>query len=82
MTVEALRSRRGLRAAALADALYPRVLGAAALAVFAVVALILFETARGSGPAQDDKGAPRAPFVISAVELLPESNFIWISPIN
>ena len=36
---------------AIADALYPRVLGLAALAVFGVVALIVVETVRGSIPA-------------------------------
>src|SRR5258706_827646 len=42
---------RRLSGGAIADALYPRVLGLAALAVFGVVALIVVETVRGSIPA-------------------------------
>jgi phosphate transport system permease protein len=45
------RSARRISGGAIADALYPRVLGLAALAVFGVVALIVFETVRGSIPA-------------------------------
>jgi len=42
---------RRISGSAIADALYPRVLGLAALAVFGVVALIVVETVRGSIPA-------------------------------
>lgn len=45
------RSARRISVDAFADALYPRVLGLAALAVLGVVGLIVFETVRGSIPA-------------------------------
>jgi phosphate transport system permease protein len=50
------RSARAAAASALADALYPRILGAVALGVFAVVALIVFETAQGALPSVREFG--------------------------